>query len=165
MKSLFIVVLLWLTFAGRAVAHDTTTTKLERLAWVTGSALGLSLFDYVGHSMTKGTAALPAYRVSQTLLHWGLTYLLYDQLGLSSAISFNLIWWTWGLDFGYYGWAYVLNPPWPFEHRGRMGLDGDHVTWAWWTPMGLLRDKDERVPLNVLVPQSLIGFSIAVAIL
>lgn len=161
---LIVFTLLVLPFQS-SKASDSTTTKLERFAWLAGSAVGLSLFDYVGHSMTKGTPGTVPYRVAQTVFHWGLTYLLYRELGLSTAISFNVIWWTWGLDFMYYGWAQVLNPRKPFENRNWHGLMGNEISWAWWTPLGLLRGGDKSMYKPELVAQSVIGLSIALIIL
>src|SRR5206468_6952336 len=83
----------------------------ERIGYVCAASLAFSLFDYIGHNATKTDhAARLAYRIFQPAVQAGITYFLYKQCGLNSAISFNIIWWTWGDDLAYYGWAYLINP-------------------------------------------------------
>ena len=145
-------------------------TKLERIGYVVGASLLFSLMDYVGTNMVVFAPNNPSlkipfvYRIVQSAVQTGLSYFLYRQCGLSSTISFNLIWWTWSDDFMWYGWAYVLNPGRPWYNRSNNGLQTNNVTWASWTPVGLLRKPFSIISRDVLVTQSLIGFSIAVTL-
>jgi hypothetical protein len=170
-----IILTIFLLVAGRPIlAQDSThsSTKLERTAWVVGSSMAFSLFDYVGFNFVKGPNHAPLwYRAIQTSVQAGLSYLLYKKLGLNSAISFNLIWLAWGDDIGYYGWASVFNPAavnssgirW--ENREHNGLRDNHITWAYWTPIGWFRPYKSVIARDALIAQALIGFSVAIVIL
>ncbi len=106
-----------------------------------------------------------------------INYFLYQTCGISSAISFDLIWWTWGLDLGFSGWGDVINPAYPWINRtnSSLGTDGgkfnspnagrNAVDWAGWTPVGLLRRPKSFIALNTLYAQAVVGFSISMAIL
>jgi hypothetical protein len=143
-----------------------TLTRIDRIGYVCGASLAFSLFDYVGFNATKSsTTALSVYRVLQVATQSGITYFLYKECGLSSAISFNLIWWTWGDDIGYFGWAYAFNPKPPWEGRYHNGLQSYDISWASWTPIGLTRKKGSLIDKATLVIQAMFGFSISIAIL
>jgi len=147
----FLLLLLALIFTTGLSAQPSTTKKL---LWLTGSSAVFSLFDYVGYNATKGSTV---YRISQAVVQIGLTYLLYKQLGISSAIAFNVIWWTWGLDLLYYQWGRIL-PPYDILEKGKQ------VTWAHFTPVGIFRGSGNAIAHNTLIAQSLFGFVIAVTI-
>jgi hypothetical protein len=138
--------------------------KLERTAYVLGSSLAFSLFDYIGFNMTRynSHASVIAFRILQAGLQTGLSYFLYKKCGLNSAIAFNLIWLTWGDDWGFYGWAYTTRF-YPWEDNS--GFRGGTVSWAGWTPIGLLRKKGSLIAVDALVAQAIIGLSISIAIL
>jgi hypothetical protein len=141
-------------------------SRIERIGYVCGASLAFSLFDYIGANATKtNTTARSAYRVLEVAVQAGISYFLYKKLGLSSAISFNLIWWTWCDDIAYYGWAYLINPKPPWEGRYFNGMQSDYVSWAGWTPIGLTRKHGSLIDQAVLVTQAMIGFSISIAIL
>jgi hypothetical protein len=143
---------------------ESFNTKLEHAGWVLGSSLAFSFADYIGFNMTRynSKASQITFRTLQILLQSGLSYFLYNKCGLNSAIAFNLIWWTWCDDWGFYGWAYTsrLYPWWD-----NSGYRGGSVTWAGWTPIGLLRKHGSPIALDALVAQSIIGFAISIAIL
>ncbi|HZK77044.1 MAG TPA: hypothetical protein VFD13_09065, partial [Candidatus Kapabacteria bacterium] len=81
-----------------------------------------------------------------------------------SAISFNLIWWTWGDDFAYYGWGQLLS--WfPWESRAQSGLRFSEYNSAGWTPYGLTLPQGTWIPKNVLIAQAVIGLSFSISIL
>ncbi len=139
-------------------------SKLEKAAFVIGSSLAFSLFDYIGYNLTryesKGTNV--AYRILQGTVQAGISYFLYKECGLSSAISFNLIWLTWGDDFGFYGWAYTTRIyPW-WDNSGILHPD---ISWAGWTPVGLLRKQGSPIARSTLIGQAIIGFMVSIAIL
>ena len=167
-------VFILLLLASPLHAQDSThaSTKLERAAWVVGSSMAFSLFDYVGFNYVKEWDHAPLwYRAIQTSVQVGLSYLLYKTFGLNSAISFNLIWLSWGDDIGYYGWANVFNPAAtnsngvPWENREGNGLRSNHITWAYWTPIGWFRPYKSLIARDALVTQALVGFAISIAIL
>ena len=164
MRSLTVTLLFLLIFISSSRGQD--STRFERVAYVLGASLGISLFDYEGYNLEKnhGAFANTAYRITYIAVQAALSYFLYKQLGLPSAISFNLIWWTWGDDLAYYGWAETLNS-FAMEGRKHTGLEGNGIYWAWWTPIGLMRPKDSRIDKSALVAQAVIGFSVSLAIL
>ncbi len=142
------------------------STKLERIAYVVGGSAAFSLLDFIGFNATQfNKGARTGYRIFQVTSQLAISYFLYQKFGLSSAISFNLIWWTWGDDLGFYGWTNLVNPSSPWYNRENNGLHGNQVTWAGWTPIGLLRRQGTVVDKYALFAQALIGFSISIAIL
>jgi hypothetical protein len=142
------------------------SNKLERIAYVVGGSLSFSLLDFLGFNLTEGhKSARSVYRVIQVTSQAAITYFLYKKFGLSSAISFSLIWWTWGDDLGFYGWTNLINPANPWFNRLDNGLHGNQVTWAGWTPIGLTRRQGTVIDKYTLFAQTLIGFSISIAIL
>jgi hypothetical protein len=141
-------------------------TTIERIGYVCGASLGFSLFDYIGFNATKTNhSAQIAYRVLSVGVQTAITYFLYKECGLNSAIAFTLIWWTWGDDLAYYGWAYAINPKRPWEGRYYNGFQGDAISWASWTPIGLTRKKNSLIDKATLTIQAMLGFSISIAIL
>ena len=139
-----------------------------KLLYLGGAVLGFSLFDYVGFNLVRYSDALPAYRVLQTLVQAGITWFLYEQVGLPTAIAFNVIWWSWGADVAYYGWTELFNAGGTWERRGafQKQIMENHCTWAWWTAVGVARGmkRDEVIAGDTLVAQSLIGAALAVTI-
>ena len=175
MQKIFLL-LLFIVFASSSRAQQDSTKVdsiqkkpiLEKAAYVVGASLAFSLFDYVGFSLIRQEPEPhTAYRILQVAVQSAITYFLYKQCGLPSAISFNVIWWTWGDDLAYNGWAYLFNPtPYPpWENRTINGLQENAITWAGWTPIGLTRKQGTRIPKDVLIPQAIVGFSISMAIL
>ena len=151
-------------------AQDSTLqkSKWQKLAYVAGAGATFSLLDYVGYSLIRSNNAAPEwYRLVEGTVQAGISYFLYKECGISSAISFNLIWWTWGLDLGWYGWSYVLNPASDghWENRTWSGLHLRQINWAGWTPIGLLRPHGSWIARDALYWQSIIGFAISIAIL
>lgn len=142
-----------------------TQSRWEKAAWVSGSAVALGVYDYIGYNLTSSDpTALGIYRVSFVLLQAGLTYLLYEKFGLPSAIGFNLIWWTFGVDMVYYGISEVSpirggwHGPGSWDEDSRNG-----IAHAEWTPVGLLRSNG-HIPRNTIVAQSITGAIIGIGI-
>ena len=166
----FVILILMMSYASSR-AQDTTSTKLERAGYVVGSSLAFSLIDYVGYSLVRKANYGPGpgwYRLFEGAVQAGVSYFLYKECGLSSAISFNLIWWTWGMDFEWYGWANLLNPASDgerWENRTHNGLQGREISWAGWTPIGLLRPQGSLIARDALITQAIVGFSVSVALL
>lgn len=146
------------------------TTKLERIAYVIGASLVFSLYDYIAfHKVVfapdnKDLSVPFAYRVAQSTVQGALSFFLYEQVGLSSAVAFNTIWWTWGDDLAFYGWLNLINAAAPWYNRSFNGFQGNGVTWAGWTPVGLVRPQKTIISKDVLITQAVIGFSIAMVI-
>ncbi|MDP4199688.1 MAG: hypothetical protein Q8922_03695 [Bacteroidota bacterium] len=143
--------------------------RVQRIEYVIGSSLAFSLLDYVGFNLDVRQLHNIAwvYHGIQSVAQAAITYFLYKTCGLSSAIAFNLIWWTWGDDLGYYGWAYALNPPshGSWENRVYNGLQSHQISWAYWTPIGLLRPRSALIARDALVAQAIVGLSVSMAIL
>ncbi len=171
--------------AMRAMAQDSTRTvgeqhpagelRLKRYELVVGSGLAFSLVDYLGYNIfvtsdqTRTTAIL-ALHLFNIAFGGAINYFLYKTCGLPSAISFDLIWWTWGLDLGFSGWGDVINPAYPWINRTESSLNTAHwhsnsIDWAGWTPIGLLRKQGSPIALSSLYAQAIVGFSISMAIL
>src|SRR5437868_2972699 len=132
--------------------QESLKTKLEHGAYICGASLAYSLVDYLGYNLVRGDKGAPfSFRLGMIALQSGLSYFLYKQCGLHSAISFNLIWWTWGDDFAYYGWANALNPSFARDNREVNGLKQGGITWAWWTPVGLVRKKGREIDISTLI--------------
>ena len=171
MKALIISLLLVLVYSATAYSQDTTaaihSTRPERMEYVLGATAAFSLFDYIGYNLVRKNAeASTIYRIVQGVTQAAISYILYKTVGLSSAISFNLIWWTWGDDIAYYGWTQLFNPAGPvWENRTNSGLRDPEVYWAGWTPIGLLRPQGSLIARDALLAQAMIGFSISMAIL
>ena len=94
----------------------------------------------------------------------GICYLLYQAFGISSALALNVMWWTWIDEWGFYGWANLLNPPYPWVDRATAYI-ADDLCYASWTPIGLLRKNSQSIPSNTLIAQAVIGPSVSIAIL
>jgi len=155
--------LLALLVTSGAKAQD--STRLQRYEYVIGATLGYSLIDYYGFNvMATEWHDRSIYRVLQVGIQTAIAYFLYKELGLSSAISFNLIWWTWGTDLTYYGWANALNS-FAWEGRTHTGLMSQEIDWAGWTPIGILRPRGSMIARDALIAQAVIGFSVSMAIL
>jgi hypothetical protein len=141
----------------------------EKLLYLTGAALGFSMFDYVGFNLVRdNSTSIIIYRVVQVLVQAGVSWLLYEQVGLPTAIGFNVLWWTWGLDAIFYGYTELFNVGGSWRGKGAFQNDimNNNCTWASWTPVGISRgmDPEKKIAGNTLVAQSLIGAVLAVTI-
>ena len=173
MKLILIVGLLLVICVSTLKAQDTVHTRYERAAWVMGSSLAISLGDFIAYNLWRdhidwqpGLHAPFLFRFVQGSIQAAITYFLYKELGLKTAISFNLLWWTWFDDLLFYGWGEALNPASPWPNRSNLQLTNDaHITWASWTPVGLLRSPTSPIAANTLVAQVFVGFSISIALL
>ena len=164
-----------LSFAGSpAKAQDSTHTdgelRLKRYELVIGSGLAFSLVDYFGYNIfvksdPRRTSAILALHVFDIAFGAAINYFLYTTCGLPSAISFDLMWWTWDLDLEFSGWGDLINPPYPWINRTNSSLNHGLVNWAGWTPIGLLRTQGAWIARNALFTQGIIGFSISMALL
>jgi hypothetical protein len=163
MRSLVLTLLLSFVFISGLRAQD--STRLERFEYVVGASLGFSLFDYVGYNLVKHDKNITLYRLLQGTVQAAITYFLYEKLGLTSALSFTLLWWTWVDDVAYDGWANVINPGRPWENRSFHTLQSTEISWAGWTPIGLLRPKHSNIARDALLAQAVVGLSISLAIL
>ena len=141
----------------------------EKLLWLGGASLSYALFDYIGYNLVRGNSTTtPIYRVIQTLVQAGITWLLYEQLGLSTAAAFTLVWWTWGMDALFYGYTEAFDVGGEWRGRGVFQTDimDNNCTWASWTPVGMARGMDSSRPIagDTLVAQFLIGAAAAITI-
>jgi hypothetical protein len=127
------------------------------------------MFDYIGYNLVRdNTSTLPIYRVMQALVQAGITWILYEKLGLPTAAAFNLVWWTWGTDALFYGYTELFNVGGNWKGRGVFQSDimDNNCTWASWTPVGMLRGMDSSRPISgdTLLAQFLVGAVAAVTI-
>lgn len=149
------------------------STRLKRIEYVIGGSLVFSLADYIGFNLVRTPTGAPFwYRCIEATEQTAISYFLYKTCGLSSVISFNLIWWTWGDDIAYYGWTDLFNAASPnrfdsyeWENRTNSGLQSTEINWGGWTPVGLLRPQKSNIARSTLIAQAVIGFSVSIAIL
>lgn len=143
----------------------------ERLLYLGGAAMGLALFDYLGYNLARASGEhgnLVVYRVLQGLAQLAVSWLLYEKLGLPSAIGFNVLWWTWGLDAIFYGYTELFNVGGSWSGRGAFASDilGNNCYWASWTPVGLAQGADpkKKIAGDTIIAQSILGAILAVTI-
>lgn len=138
---------------------------------VVGASLAFSLFDYVAFNIARKHDKVGLYRPLQVAAQAGLTFLLKEKFGWKTAGAFNALWWTFNDDLLYYGWAHLLNPGHGWDSRpGFKGVVEDKVTWAWWTPVGLVNMLGEgsmRDPIKgkTLLVQAGVGVAVALTLL
>ena len=139
--------------------------RFERAAYVVGATAAFSLFDYFGYYLIYEKGIHTPYRLLQSAVQAGISYLLYEKFGLPSAIAFNLMWWSWCDDFGFYAWADIINPPGPWANRADNQMQYNNINWAGWTPVGLMRPQGSVISRDVLITQALTGFVVSMSIL
>ena len=159
--------------AGAPMGSDSVVvegaTDGEKLLYLAGASLGFALFDYVGFNLVRDNpTTTPIYRVIQGLTQLAVSWLLYEELGLPTAIAFNLIWWTWGLDAIFYGYTELFNVGGDWRGRGVFQSDimNNNCFWASWTPVGIAQGMDpkKKIAGDALVAQSLVGALLAISI-
>ncbi len=181
-RTIFLIILLagtLLALSDRGFAEgggegaDTARAALprtwEKVLYLAGASVLYAGIDFVGYNLTKGNEkTLLGYRIFQFLMQAGITYALYEICGWPTAVSFNLLWWTFGLDILYYGYAEAVNAGGDWEHRGnfRANVMGNKATWAYWTPVGIARGMKRSEPIagSTLVAQSLAGLGVALTV-
>lgn len=128
-------------------------------------------FDYVAYNFGVKWKAVPFYRVAQYFVQAAMIAFLWDNVNFKAAFLFTWLWWCWLADLVYYffydtfGW---------FKEQGTVGnafkdqVLGNKVTWAWWTPYGMVQTirgkKAEPIGGNVLLAQAGAGLLIAIVI-
>jgi hypothetical protein len=148
---------------------DVQPSTGEKLLWLAGASAAFSLFDYIGFNMARtDDGSLKLYRVMQVLVQAGLTWLLHEQAGLGTAVAFNVVWWTWGMDALYYVYTDMFDAGGHWEKRGAFerAILGNQCTWAWWTPLGISRgmDNKRRIAGDALMAQMALGAAAAITI-
>jgi hypothetical protein len=151
-------------------AQDARPAPLERALWVTGGVVTFASFDYLVVGLFRPNHE-DVYKVLQYAVQAGITYILYKKCGLSSAIGFNTIWWTYGADMVYYGICELRGVPGNVQWPGTGSWDRDTAKgsrFVGWTPVGILRGaravETHPVPRNTVVAQSLAGAVIGLSI-
>lgn len=138
---------------------------------VVGASVAFSLFDYVGFNIARKHDKVGLYRPLQIAAQAGLTFWLKEKLGWKTAGAFNALWWTFNHDLMYYGWAQLLNPGNGWDSAPAFkGLLEDKVTWAWWTPAGLVNmlgkgTMKDPIKGKTLLVQAGVGAVIALTLL
>lgn len=141
----------------------------EKLLFLAAACMGFAFFDYVVfNSVRTDKKAVRVYRIAQGLTQAAITYYLYKEVSASTAIGFNLVWWTFGTDFIYYGYSELINAAEPWENRGdfQRKIMGNCTTWAFWTPIGIARGMKRNKPIagDTLIAQALVGAALAVTV-
>ncbi|MDP4199689.1 MAG: hypothetical protein Q8922_03700 [Bacteroidota bacterium] len=171
-RQLVLSVLLVGIASGQVVrAQD--SLRAQRFEYVIGATAAFSLFDFLAYSggrtvfnFDNGSSGLMVYHILQSSLGVAINYFLYRTCGLPAALAFDLTWWTWGDDLAFYGWADALNLPSPWLNRTDNGLrNNPEISWASWTPIGMVRPKGSSIARSTIVAQAIVGFSISLAFL
>jgi hypothetical protein len=141
----------------------------EKLMYLGIATLSMSLFDYVGFNLVRDTRTPKTiYRALQVVMQAGITWLLHEDLGLPTAVAFNLISWTWGMDALFYGYTELFNVGGGWSGRGafRKDIMQNNCTWASWTPVGIAHGMDNSKPIagDTLVAQFLLGAVAAITV-
>lgn len=92
-------------------------TDTERIIWTEIAVIGLTLSDVVLYKAVEGTKYKDGYRMLQGALQLGISYILLKELGLSSAIGFNVQLLFSANDLGYYAF-YPSEFQGEFNHLG-----------------------------------------------
>ena len=148
---------------------------IAKLGATLGASVLFAAFDYVGYNLSKGNpTTLKIYRAAQVTAQAALTYGLTKEFGWKTGAAFNAIWWTFGDDLLYYGIAEAMGQlgvvkegsKWDGK-GGFKGIADDKVTWAWWTPVGLLSGAKNGKPIdgNTLFIQAGVGLAVALSLL
>ncbi len=142
---------------------------LEKSLYLTGASVLFAGVDYIGFNLTRDKPTYRLiYRVIQVAVQSAITWFLYEKLGLPTAIGFNLIWWTFGDDFIFYGYTELFNVGGDWYGRGILSehILKNRVDWAYWTPLGIMRGMKRNQPIagDALLAQSIIGACLAFTI-
>lgn len=129
------------------------------------AAFVFALFDYFGYSISvkKGWVdynLINPYRIVQTIVQGIINLILFIYFGWFYVIGFTLLWWTWNCDLLFYliyDTLGIFGPRTAFKTE----VLGNLVSWAWWTPLGLLfYKKTDVIKWPALLSQALIGLII-----
>lgn len=103
--------------------------------------LVFSIFDFFGYNISKKYGwvdenFINLYRVIQGIVQFGITIHLFLLYNFITALSFNILWWTFVADWIYY----ILCIPFGFIFNISTGYKEsfqNKVRHAWWTLFGL----------------------------
>lgn len=147
-------------------------TKITALISILGTII-FAIFDYFGYNEAAKSGKvnekfINPYRILQMIVQVGIAVACYFLGGYIAVIVFVLLWWVWVCDWifyllgellGIYGREHLYNEPF-----------GNIVTWAWWTPYGLIKwlitgEQQTVIKWPILLTQSIIGIIISILIL
>jgi len=124
--------------------------------------------DYVGYNTVRPNWF---YRVLQNIINIGICVGLYFISGIWCTILYIILYETFCADFVYYLFYDMLK--WYggdyAGHAFKSDVLGNSVTWAWWTPYGLVKRflvGKKYVPISgeILIEQAQFGIAIVIAI-
>lgn len=121
-----------------------------------------AFFDYIGFN-TIGKWNKVFYRALQYIFQGVIVWFLWSFDSFGTALWFLFLWWVWIADLIYYLFFDILR--WFGDRSGtafRNEVLGNLVTWAWWTPAGLIQwaiTKQRNLPIKawILCSQALAG--------
>lgn len=130
--------------------------------------LVFAFFDYVGFN---NMMSVKLFRISQYLLYGFIVILLYQGFGIWSSISFAILHITFCSDILYY-YFYDGLRWYGGAGAGKLYVSeviGNKVTWAYWTPYGIVTrwiPGKKNVPINgnILIEQAAFGFLLTILI-
>lgn len=100
-------------------------------------------------------AIIRGYRIGQIAFLAFIVIGLFGSVSLGAALAFLILWWTFIADFLFY----LINDFVRHENAFQREVMSDRVTWASWTPIGLLGAKTTG---KALIIQGAIGVFVAV---
>lgn len=149
----------------------------ENLLAAMGGAFAYALYDYIAFNafaFNQGDERQLQYRLFQAPTQIFIHRWLSQNVSPQAAAAFEVIWWTWGCDLMFYAIAELglgqegWHGPGSFE-----GVSRAKVTWASWTPMGIVAGLGNLIngepwtePLDggQLILQSLVGVLVAAGV-
>ena len=122
-----------------------------------------AFFDYFGYNVLHKIQPTVC-GITQHALLIAIAAILYF-LAWQCTVAFILLWWTWWADAIYYVFADSFR--WYHKAGDRWQAEAveDRVTWAWWTPMGLMLPYKMPMPYTTLLRQLIIGMALALIIM
>lgn len=126
--------------------------------------LAFALFDFWGYNLSVkkkwvNEELINPYRIVQTAVQTVIIVLLLIFFDWKTSAVFIILWWTWYADWIYYAlcvpfYFYCEKDEWKTPFR-------NEVTWAWWTPLGLIMGKG-TIDWQWLFLQTLLGIGISI---
>lgn len=156
----------YVAFAISAISTVAAVLMASPLLMILSAVLLFSSMDAIGyfHLVWGGNQTIPAnnqdqrlvsYRFIQTVFQALVTIVLYTNVGLMYAISFNLMWWFGVCDILYY----VL--------LKQNFMKYEDMFWLWWTPIGIGRSLGivKEISGKMALLQALLGLVVGFVLL
>lgn len=145
----------------------------DKLLVVLGGAAIVSLTDYIAYNMVRDDAQTTSngYRPMQIAVQGAAAKLIQDLAGTDALLGAAMFQWFFGADLMYYAWGCI-----PAHGEGSWEGRADvlklvrsgRITWAGWTPLGLLKKLfggDSSMTFGEAMFQGVTGLWLAVLLM